>query len=83
MLTDIPALQISLFLVLLSCCIVPNVVSSATVELYPTNLRAMALSISLMFGRLGGVAGSNVAAHLLYNHCETTFYLSGSTLLSN
>lgn len=39
MITDIPALQVTLFLVLLSCCIAPNVVSSATVELYPTNLR--------------------------------------------
>lgn len=43
--------------------------------------RAMALSISLMFGRLGGVAGSNTAALLLDNHCETTFYISGASLL--
>lgn len=45
--------------------------------------RAMALSISLMFGRLGACAGSSIVAHLLYTHCESTFYLSGSTLLGN
>lgn len=43
--------------------------------------RAMALSISLMFARLGGVIGANTAAYLLENSCETTFYLSGSILL--
>lgn len=41
----------------------------------------MALSISLMFGRLGGVAGSNSVALLLDNYCKLTFYLSGSVLL--
>lgn len=40
----------------------------------------MALSISLMFARFGGVAGSNAAALLLDNYCETTFYLSGSVV---
>lgn len=43
--------------------------------------RAMALSISLMFARLGGVIGSNTTSYLLENSCETTFYLSGSILL--
>lgn len=45
--------------------------------------RAMALSISLMFGRFGGVAGSNTAAFLLDNHCEAAFYLSGSVVTGN
>lgn len=43
----------------------------------------MALSISLMFGRFGGVAGSNTAAFLLDNHCEAAFYLSGSVVTGN
>lgn len=43
----------------------------------------MAVSISLMFGRLGGVAGSNTVAFLLDNQCETSFYLGGSLLLGN
>lgn len=43
--------------------------------------RAMALSISLMFGRLGGVAGTNTAAFLLDNYCDITFYSSGLILI--
>lgn len=45
--------------------------------------RAMALCISLMFGRLGSAAGANVAALLLDNHCESAFYLSGISLIGN
>lgn len=39
------------------------------------------MSISLMFGRLGAVAGSNFTAILLDDHCEIVFYLAGSVLL--
>lgn len=39
------------------------------------------MCILLMFGRLGGIVGANVAALLLDNHCETVFYLSGSSIL--
>ena len=45
--------------------------------------RAMAISISMMFARFGGVMGSITAAFLLENYCESTFYLSGSILLGN
>lgn len=38
----------------------------------------MAISISLMFGRMGSIAGSNITAVLLNNHCEAAFYLSGA-----
>lgn len=43
----------------------------------------MAICISLMFARLGSVVGANVAAVLLYTHCQTLFYLSGATLIGN
>lgn len=43
--------------------------------------RAMAVCISLMFGRLGGVVGSFTAASLLDNNCETAFYISASTMI--
>lgn len=43
--------------------------------------RAMAVCISLMFGRLGCVVGAYTAALLLENQCETVFYLSGSTMI--
>lgn len=35
-----------------------------------------------MFGRLGSVVGSNAAALLLDHHCETAFYLSGTTVIA-
>lgn len=38
-LTDIPALQVLLYLYYVSCGVAGNVISSATVELYPTALR--------------------------------------------
>lgn len=37
--------------------------------------------MSLMFARLGGVVGSNLAAFLLENYCESAFYLSGACLV--
>lgn len=45
--------------------------------------RAMAISISSIFGRLGTVAGANVVAIMMDDHCEIVFYLSGITLMGN
>lgn len=43
----------------------------------------MAICISLMFGRIGSITGSNTAAFLLENYCKSAFYLSGSILIGN
>lgn len=75
-----PALSIYLYIILLACGLAINVVNTSTIELYPTNLRAMAVCISLMFGRLGSVFGSNLVGLLLDSHCQVTFALSGATL---
>lgn len=83
MITDMPLVQISAFMALMLSGFSPNIVNAATVELYPTASRAMAVCISLMFGRIGSVVGSNTIARLLDNHCETAFYLSGTTLMGN
>ncbi|XP_055844744.1 synaptic vesicle glycoprotein 2B-like isoform X2 [Episyrphus balteatus] len=58
-----------------------QVMSEITVDLYPTNLRGMALCISLMFGRLGGVFGANFVAWLLATNCEMTFNIAGAGLM--
>nr|XP_022908028.1 synaptic vesicle glycoprotein 2B-like [Onthophagus taurus] len=52
-----------------------GIINTITVELYPTQLRGMALAISLMAGRFGAVAGSNVTGQLVYKVCEYTFYV--------
>nr|XP_036221542.1 synaptic vesicle glycoprotein 2B-like [Bactrocera oleae] len=61
-----------LFFVVGVAIIVLNVI---TVELYPTHLRAMATCISLMVGRVGSIAGANVAGVLMGQHCEWNFYI--------
>ncbi|XP_031639091.1 synaptic vesicle glycoprotein 2B-like [Contarinia nasturtii] len=81
MLIDNPTIQIYCFILLMCCGWGVNIVNDSTVEIYPTSLRAMAICISLMFGRLGSVFGANIAALLLENHCETVFYLSGSSVI--
>lgn len=38
----------------------------------------MAVNMTLMAGRLGGIVGSNITAILLDDYCEYAFYLPGS-----
>ncbi|CAO1413974.1 unnamed protein product [Diamesa serratosioi] len=76
----IPLLSIYLYVILLACGLVVSVVNASTVDLFPTNLRAMAVCISLMFGRLGSVFGANVVGLLLDSYCNITFVFSGSLL---
>ncbi|XP_073832099.1 synaptic vesicle glycoprotein 2A-like isoform X2 [Musca autumnalis] len=78
---DQPMIAIYLYVVLLLCGLGINVLSAATVELYPTRLRAMAVCISLMMGRLGSVVGANIVGALITNHCDTAFISSGVSLV--
>lgn len=41
----------------------------------------MALCLVMMFGRLGAVTGGNIVGALLFNHCNSIFYISASALL--
>ncbi|XP_017475873.1 PREDICTED: synaptic vesicle glycoprotein 2A-like, partial [Rhagoletis zephyria] len=78
---DVPMVAIYLYVILLLCGLGINVLSAATVDLYPTRLRAMAVCISLMMGRLGSVVGANVVGALLSNHCDIAFIVSGVSLI--
>uniref|UniRef100_A0A182W4A7 Major facilitator superfamily (MFS) profile domain-containing protein n=1 Tax=Anopheles minimus TaxID=112268 RepID=A0A182W4A7_9DIPT len=78
---DLPLLAIWFYMILLSCGFSVNVVNACAVDLFPTNLRAMAICISLMFGRLGSIVGSNLVGFLLDTHCELTFWISGLLLV--
>uniref|UniRef100_A0A6M2DWR6 Putative synaptic vesicle glycoprotein 2b n=1 Tax=Xenopsylla cheopis TaxID=163159 RepID=A0A6M2DWR6_XENCH len=71
-----------LYLWLLVCGIAVTVVNAALVDLYPTQLRAMAVCISLMMGRLGSVVGSNVVGIILNYNCDMTFLISGTSLIA-
>ncbi|XP_049536828.1 synaptic vesicle glycoprotein 2C isoform X2 [Anopheles darlingi] len=58
-----------------------GVLSAISVDLFPTNYRAMALCLILMTGRLGAMAGSNLIAYLLSINCNLIFVLFGGLLL--
>lgn len=70
-----PTLSSFFYIVILAVGIAITVVNASTIELYPTRLRAMAVCISLMMGRLGSVVGSNVIGLILDNYCRYTFYM--------
>lgn len=52
-----------------------SLVNSINVDLYPTQIRGMALAFCLMFGRIGAMAGSNLVGPLLNNLCDYIFYI--------
>lgn len=52
-----------------------GVINTIVIDLYPTQMRGMALAISLMAGRFGAVTGSHLTGPLIYNYCEFTFYV--------
>lgn len=59
------------------------IVNAIVVDLYPTQIRAMALSLSLMVGRLGAVTGCNIIGPLIYNGCDFIFYVTALDYIGN
>lgn len=43
----------------------------------------MAVSLAMMFGRLGSVVGSNIVGIILEANCGATFYLYTGFILGN
>lgn len=78
-----PTVSSFLYIVVLAVGIAITVVNASTIELYPTRLRAMAVCISLMMGRLGSVVGSNVIGLILDNHCRYTFIIPTVLLITS
>lgn len=76
-----PLIGTYLYVWLLAVGINNTLLNTVTYDLFPTNLRSLAMSISLMFGRLGSLIGVNIAGSLLENHCGATFTISGGVLL--
>ncbi|KAM3963683.1 synaptic vesicle glycoprotein 2B [Aphomia sociella] len=56
-------------------------VNAFAVEIFPTHLRGMAVSLAMMIGRIGSVIGTNVAGLMINAVCEATFYSFGGLLL--
>lgn len=57
-------------------------INAIAVELYPTQIRGMALSIAAMFSRLGAMTGSNVIGPLMYTYCDYIFYTFAAVHIS-
>lgn len=60
-----------------------SIVNSSTVELFPTRMRAMAVCISMMTGRLGSVSGSMVIGTVINKYCTQTFLMPVVLLFSS
>lgn len=72
-------LVLSLFITLLVPAIVSvSVLSGGAIVLFPTHVRAMAVCIILMSGRIGSVVGSNSIGFLIESNCELAFGITGS-----
>lgn len=76
-----PMLSVYFYAVSVGVGLAVTVVNASTTDLYPTNLRAMAVCITLMCGRLGSVFGANMVAVLLDTYCSVTFLASGIALI--
>lgn len=55
-----------------SCVTTINIV---TVGIFPTALRGMTLSMTIVLGRIAIIIGVNVLGFLLESHCEATVYI--------
>ncbi|XP_013185277.2 synaptic vesicle glycoprotein 2C [Amyelois transitella] len=56
-------------------------VNASSVGIFPTHLRGMAVSLTMMVGRCGSIVGTNVAGVMINAACEATFYMFGGLLL--
>lgn len=70
-----------LMLIFLTCGCCGSILSAFLVDIYPTNIRAMALCVVLMCGRMGAVIGSNFVSLTIESHCELMFGVFGGILL--
>ncbi|XP_055913354.1 synaptic vesicle glycoprotein 2B-like [Eupeodes corollae] len=77
----VPIIAVYLQVILLLCGIATSVVNIIVVDIYPTNLRAMAVCISLMLGRIGSVTGTNVVGILIEDHCKISLLTASVPLI--
>ncbi|KAG5683064.1 hypothetical protein PVAND_012370 [Polypedilum vanderplanki] len=82
MFLEYPQASLYIYLIIILGGLNMSIVNASTVELYPTTLRAMAVSISMMFGRVGSVVGSNFVGLLIKNFCTYTFILPAVLMIT-
>lgn len=75
--TDPNLVMLFFIFMLVPACAIVSVISGGAVVLFPTQVRAMAVCIILMSGRIGSVVGSNVVGYLIERNCELAFGING------
>lgn len=70
------------FMIFLSCGLCGGIISAISVALFPTNYRAMATCLILMFGRIGAVCGSAIVGFMIPIDCDLLFYMYGVVIIS-
>jgi MFS transporter, VNT family, synaptic vesicle glycoprotein 2 len=64
------------------CGVNVAIVNGASVDLFPTHLRSMAVCISMLMGRFGTAIASYLIGLFIETHCILTYNLvSGLTLI--
>ncbi|KAJ8919148.1 hypothetical protein NQ315_012134 [Exocentrus adspersus] len=58
-----------------------NVILAVVVDLFPTTLRTMTVSLTMMFGRIGATLGNLVFPFLLESGCAPPFFSVGAVML--
>nr|QHN70674.1 MFS transporter 6 [Limenitis arthemis astyanax] len=74
-------LAVVLFAIFQMCGACIGLMNAVTVELFPTKFRAMAVCLSMMMGRVGSMAASNLIGVFLATNCGASFYLFGAIII--
>lgn len=80
-LLNVPQISLFFYLTYICCGLASNVLGAITIDIYPTRMRGMAVSISFMMGRIGCVFGVNFVGALITSNCEVSFLVCSSILL--
>ncbi|KAG7310169.1 hypothetical protein JYU34_004721 [Plutella xylostella] len=70
-----------LFAVYLSPVLGMGIITSFSVDIYPTHLRAMAVCLTVMVGRASTIVGINILKDLLMRNCELSFNVFSCIIL--
>uniref|UniRef100_A0A1B6KVL9 Major facilitator superfamily (MFS) profile domain-containing protein n=1 Tax=Graphocephala atropunctata TaxID=36148 RepID=A0A1B6KVL9_9HEMI len=58
-----------------------NVLTGIVIELFPTYIRAMAVSLNMISGRMGSITGSQLFSQMIDSHCSLLFKIISGLLL--
>jgi len=75
-------LIVFVYMLFLSLGMCGAILSAISVDLFPSNIRAMATCVILMFGRIGATFGGNFTGLFLGANCEYFYYINFIKIMS-